>query len=381
MVQKITDFPLCIIVCFLFGVLGLHSLEAIPRFAVVNGTSCSTCHISPTGSGLRNDYGIAIFSMDELPALPGRKWTDESFSGLITDHLQLGADFRLQFFGYTEGDTAQKIAIFPMQSDIYGYIEVNRIMDVYVELDLIRNNSEIWTSLNLFPNDGYIRIGKKIPHYGLPLDDHTSFVRGGNIRRNYGLTKEGMPFSPFTPVPGMIEIGVNLSDFFLTWSISNGYVLGRDQRYGFGESISDKTVTGRIEYSKAYTSWSVLAGGSIMKEQDFSMWGLFGGVSRGNVSWEGEVDLAENWASKDPSLASYSQFSWQLLQGLHLLTKYDFFDLDVSRKGEWVSRFSGGIEFFPVSFLEIKAQVRVTNTSELEMMSKPEYLLQFHTWF
>lgn len=358
-----------------------HSALAIPRFAVKNGTTCSTCHVSPTGSGLRNYYGITIVSMDELPTIKGMRKTDESYTGEITDHLQLGADLRLQFLGYSQGDSLQKTAIFPMQVDVYGHFSISKAVDVYVEVDVLRGNSEIWTALNILPYEGYVKIGKKIPHYGLPLDDHTSFIRGGNLRRTHGLTKEGMPFEPLRGVPGMVEIGASVSDFFLTASISNGYILGTDQGYGFFESLSDKTLTGRVEYSTFLGSVSGLAGVSLLKEQDLSMGGIFGGLSLGPLTWSGEVDLAENWVGEGISLASYSEAVVEPVQGLHILAKFDFFDEDIAFTENAITRLTGGIEFFPYSFLEIKAQARFTKVAGAEDQSKPEYLLQFHTWF
>ena len=83
------------------------------------------------------------------------------------------------------------------------------------------------------------------------------------------------------------------------------------------------------------------------------------------------------------SLASYSEVVFEPVQGLHILAKFDFFDEDVDLKENAITRLTGGIEFFPYSFFEIKAQARFT-IAKLEGVydyPKPEYLLQFHTWF
>ena len=47
---------------------------ALPRFAVQNGTSCIACHVNPTGSGLRNDYGSNVVALEELPL---ERWLDK----------------------------------------------------------------------------------------------------------------------------------------------------------------------------------------------------------------------------------------------------------------------------------------------------------------
>jgi len=82
--------------CFLFTIFFINLSFALPRFAVQNGTSCILCHVNPTGSGLRNDYGSNVVALEELPL---ERWLDkgnEDWDGYISDHLQIGGDFRLQ---------------------------------------------------------------------------------------------------------------------------------------------------------------------------------------------------------------------------------------------------------------------------------------------
>ena len=86
--------------CF-FAILFFVNLSfALPRFGVQNGTSCIACHVNPTGSGLRNDYGSNVVALEELPL---ERWLDkgnEDWDGYIGDHLQIGGDFRLQGIQY-----------------------------------------------------------------------------------------------------------------------------------------------------------------------------------------------------------------------------------------------------------------------------------------
>lgn len=365
-------FPLLLIVNNIYG---------IPRFAVKSGASCITCHINPTGAGMRNDYGVTIFSMDELPMERGMKFTDDNYTGRIGDYLQFGADFRFQMLSYAEGDTIRKTAFFPMQGAVYGHLNVSKAIEVYYNYDLVRGAPQFWTLLKILPNNGYLRFGREIPNYGLKLDDHTSMVRGGNIRRKHGLTKEGMAFSPLEPFPGMMEVGMNFSDIFITLSIANGYVLGSDKGYGFSEGFDDKTITGRLEYSKAVGSINGIGGISIMKEQDFIMRGIYGGVNWGKLTWLGELDIADNWVGTGSSLASYSEFIVEPIQGVNLLAKFDFFDEDIDKLDNAITRVTGGLELFPYSFLEIKVQARFTQIAGANDQPDPEFLIQLHTWF
>ena len=98
----------------LFLSLSLSLAFALPRFAVQNGSSCIACHVNPTGSGLRNSYGNDVMALEELPL---ERWLDkgnENWDGYISDHLQIGGDFRLQGVQYNETDSIRKSAFFPM---------------------------------------------------------------------------------------------------------------------------------------------------------------------------------------------------------------------------------------------------------------------------
>ena len=357
-------------------------LIAIPRFSVENGVSCNLCHVNPTGAGLRNDYGTTLFSTEELPMEKGTKLTNEDYTGMIVDHLRFGADLRFQVLSHTDNQDEPLTAYFPMQGDLYGNLSVSKGVEVYVKHDLLRQEPEFWTTLPLLPNDGYIRIGRFIPTFGLRLDDHTTFTRGGNLRLSHGLQKEGMPFSPYAVTPGIIEAGMYISDVFVTLSTSNKFATGSESGYGFSESLDEKNLTFRGEFSGSVGSSTVMLGYSFMKEGDFQLSGIFGGASFNKFTWIGEVDFAISWTAEDAtSVASFSELSYQLIQGIHLTTRYELFDEDIELKENALSRLTFGTDIFPFSFFEIKLQGRFTTISGSDENPNPEYILQFHTWF
>ena len=150
---------------FLFPIILSFPLFALPRFAAENGTSCNLCHVNPTGAGLRNDYGISLFSMEELPMEKGMKYTDEDYTGTIIENLRFGADLRFQVLSHTDDQEESRTAYFPMQGDLYGNLSVSKGVEVYVKQDVLRQQPEFWTTLPLLPNEGYLRIGRFIPTY------------------------------------------------------------------------------------------------------------------------------------------------------------------------------------------------------------------------
>ena len=366
---------------FLFLLILSIQLFALPRFAAENGTSCNLCHVNPTGAGLRNDYGISLFSMEELPMEKGMDLTNDDYTGMILEYLRFGADLRFQVLSHTDNQDESRTAYFPMQGDLYGNLSVSKGVEVYVKQDVLRPNPEFWSYLPLLPKDGYLRIGRFIPTYGLRLDDHTTFTRGGNLRILHGLKKEGMPFSPDKVTPGIIEAGMYISDIFITLSTANKFATGNESGYGFSESLKDKNLTFRGEYTGSIGSAPILFGSSFMKEGDFQLMGVFGGTSFFGLTWIGEVDIAENWVDDNSSIASFSEFSYPVKQGLHLVARYDLFDEDIKIKNNAISRWTVGADVFPLSFFEIKLQGRFTSLSGDGENPEPEYLIQFHTWF
>jgi hypothetical protein len=138
--------------CFIAIILFINFSFALPRFAVQNGSSCIACHVNPTGSGLRNDYGTNVVALEELPL---ERWLDkgnEDWDGYISDHLQIGGDFRLQGVQYNNSDSTRKSAFFPMQADIYSYLKLNNNAAIFTKIGVRGSSSlsaEYWALVNI----------------------------------------------------------------------------------------------------------------------------------------------------------------------------------------------------------------------------------------
>ena len=356
---------------------------ALPRFAVKNGTSCTLCHVNPTGGSLRNEHGTTVFSMEDLPMEKMQKYTFEDWGGFAGDYLQIGGDFRVQGFSYTEDDT-KKTAIFPMQADIYADVAINEKANIFYKLSLgPQPKQEFWALFSIIPNNGWIKIGSSLPNYGLKLDDHTLFIRGGNLNRTHGLSKEGMPFSPRKQNPGIIELGYNISDAIgFTASIANSFANSNNSIYE-SEELKDKNITAKLSYVNTFfKKMNVHISPSFMKESDLQLMGISGGISLGKFIWTGEVDQAKNWPDEETAIALYSEIVFEIKQGIHFTGKYDYFDPDSDNLTGSISRYTFGLELYPLNILEIKMQGRFTQL-DLEGSAEPdpEYLIQFHTWF
>ena len=363
----------------IFFSLTFNITFALPRFAIQNDSSCMACHVNPTGSGLRNDYGSNVVALEELPL---ERWLDkgnEDWDGYVSDHLQVGGDFRLQGIWYNESDSIRKSAFFPMQADIYTHLKLNDNASIFTKIGVRGSGSlstEYWALLSNLPLNAWLRVGRTLPNYGLRVDDHTSFIRGGNLgKTRVGLEKEGFFFTPYLPPPVIVEMGAQLPRS-LHWSSSVSTSI-RHQHEEINNFTTKLIQTGLVGEEIKYR-----AGISYMQEENFTILGISGGLSFGDFTWTFEADQAENWIIGNTSMALYDEIAWKIIQGVHLIGKYDFFDPNTNLQDGSVSRYTLGAEIYPLNIMEIKLQVRINQVDLVNYETPdPEYLIQSHFWF
>jgi len=350
-------------------------LFCLPRFSIETGTSCLNCHINPTGGGMRNDYGTNIFALDELTLKRLIKNADDMWDGYISENLQIGGDFRIQLF-----DDGNDSKIFPMQADFYVNLRISNDTDMYFKVDTSPyRNDEFFILFKNIIDKIWIKLGKTLPNYGLKIDDHTSFIRGGNRTSLTGdSVDEGLFFDPVeTGNPILLETGIKLSqNLNLNFSIANGFIVSNQNE------MLNTAVT--LNYFKNFDNFSIMTGTSYMSEKEITSKGVFGGLSVKNMTISFEVDQVENWIDLNNSNAIYTQFVYKPIQGLHLIAKYDYFDRHTDYLSGTISRYSTGFEIYPLNILEIKFQLRknkIDNYDNDQMKLHTEYLIQVHTWF
>ncbi len=125
-----------------------------------------------------------------------------------------------------------------------------------------------------------------------------------------------------------------------------------------------------------------MASFNYMREDNFTMMGVSGGLSYADITCTFEVDQAENWIVGKTSLALYDEIAWRFIQGVQLIGKYDFFDPNTTLENGAISRYTLGVEIYPLNIMEIKLQARI-NQVDLDNVETldPEYLIQTHFWF
>ena len=360
---------------FLSFFLCLDFACALLRFAVQNGSSCMACHVNPTGGGLRNDYGSNVVALEELPFKRWQAKGDEDWDGTVGDHLQVGGDFRVQGIQYNNSDTTRKSAVFPMQAEIYTYLELHENAGMFTKLSAKNSETEFWGLFKVLPQNGWIRVGQTLPNYGIRLDDHTSFFRYGNMSKTgVGLDyQEGFQLF-WSKKSSLIEFGLPFGNGFL-FTASGGTPLNSG-------SQDMKNFTSQLYFARSFEKFAPMFSVNLMKEDDLSLMGIAGGISFSKFTWTFELDKAENLIDGKNSYAYYDELAWEIKQGIHLITKYDFFDPDEKLLTGAISRYTLGVELFPLNVLEVKIQARLSQVDQDGFTQPdPEYLVQFHTWF
>ena len=345
----------------------LSTLLGLPSYAIEQNSNCINCHVNPTGGLMRNDYGSNIYSLDELSI---RKWIteDKKFDGFISDNIQIGGEFRIQSY-----KGRKSTSIFPMQIDLYSNVDFDNNISLFMKYGA---NQELYLLLDDYNNVDWIKIGKTIPDYGLKLDDHTSFIRGGNSSNTFvysGSIDQGLIFDYAAEYddPILIEMGLKINkNISLTSSISNGIV-----------NDNENNITISIKSKSSSIYGNLLFGSSLMNEKDFKMLGIFGGFAKNKLTLSFEFDKAYNWIENFKSMASYMELIYKPIQGVHLTAKYDYFDKDISVIDGSTERYSFGVNFFPINMLELKFQIREYELFSIDTNINTEYLVQLHTWF
>ncbi|HUQ01026.1 MAG TPA: hypothetical protein VM261_00965 [Kofleriaceae bacterium] len=158
---------------------------AYPQYQISKEQTCAACHVSPVGGGLLNDYG-------ELTAEEESQWGGNPgfLHGVIElpEILRLGGDLRGAGGAHTRGDGLTS-AIFPMQSELYAYVEKSNVglyaiggatieggaMDSRA---LVPFSREHWVTWKQGEGEGlYVRAGRFMPVQGLRQPEHVYYTR------------------------------------------------------------------------------------------------------------------------------------------------------------------------------------------------------------
>ena len=321
------------------------SAGAFPRFAQRIGATCQSCHVNPTGGGLRTSYGVT-YGQETLPVGEWREETGmENFSTQLSDVFSFGADFRTRIVHRSADATT---SFLETQGDLYFAANVNKRLTVYLDKG-VASGTEVFGLLKLLPAHGYIKIGRFTPAYGIRLED-----------RNNRAEDTGF------------ELGSSPGPITLSAGVFNGS--GGDKRKVLSARAEGRTEIGEVKLN---------LGGSVLRQPaagaDVRLLGAFGGVSAGSLTVFGEADFRRDdagGATRD-ALLTYAEADFLVRSGLDLKVIYEYTDPDVDLKTGSFSVWSFGFEFFPVAGLEVKPLFRLQKEEPVDLDNNELHCL-FH---
>jgi hypothetical protein len=328
------------------------------------------------GRGMRNEGGF-YFGKNIVGMISPRD-KDIILSPKLTENVSFGLDYRSQFLYSTE---KKKTDFQDMTGSAYLNASLAKNIDVTARYDFVNSIWEAFGTAKILPNESYIKVGSFIPNYGIRLDDHTSYTRGGDFGLLFSTgTVQGLYFSPFYVETGL-ELGLNLSST-ATFTASVG-------KSKFNSVFAaDPTYTARFEYMPSIDKMTFLLGGSFAsaKTRNFGnflstkMFGGFAGFGYERFAILGEYNIAEDYTGTGIiSNALMVETSYQIITGLDAVVRYDSFDSNTDLDDDEHSHIVLGVEFFPFSFFEIRPQYRFNIESPEK--NNDALVVQFHFWY
>ena len=332
------------IVFALVCLVGSGAAMAEPYFAVQTGLKCMSCHVNPTGGGMRTEFGSA-WGQNVLPAQYVDVGTDR-WTGKVSKYLGLGANVRATA---TYTDTPHQ----PAQSQ-FDLDEAR----LYVELAAIPDKLSVYFDQHIAPGGStnleaygrywwgnrtwYVQAGQMYLPYGLKLEDDSAFIRA----------EPGINFA--TPDKG-VQLGLETAQWSAQLAITNGTASGPEEDQGKQYSL-------RAEYVQSVWRAGASANFNDAESGNRKMANLFAGVRTGPIAWLGEADyiIDKGFAEGErKQWVGLIEANWLMRQGHNLKLTAEYFEPDSAVDEDERARYSAVYEYTPVQFLQLRLGARL----------------------
>lgn len=344
-------------------------VAAEPYLAVREGYQCGTCHVSPSGGGMRNVFGN-VYARSLLPAKTIGADNPNAFvwTGEMLDFLKAGANIRASERRTSVPGRADKSGWDLDRASLYLAVEpIKGKLLLYADQEFGQGdnfNREAWIRWN-FSQSIYVRAGRIFLPFGLRLEDDSAFIRQ-------------IPGINFTTPDKGVELGIDIGPWSAQLAISNGTAGGPELDNG-------KQVSLAAVYVKP--GWRL--GGSLNFNDsdagDRQLYSGYVGIRTGPVAWLAEADYIVDRGfpeGRRSQIATLLEGNWLVRKGMNLKLSFEHFDPDDAISENQRNRISGVFEFFPVQFLQLRLGVRGYNgIPQSDVQNRTEYFLQTHVFF
>lgn len=357
-----------------------------PKFAAYTGEKCVSCHVNPTGGGMRNPYGVK-YSKDNLffKFLSKQNKTTE-INTQITKGISMGSDMRMVFIDNQTGDGSPNFnSFFQMQGDLYVNAQVNKYISLMVAPGLYIPNTfgpnplptkyEIYGMVSNLPAGLYFKAGRFIPNFGIKIPEHRAYNRNFNDL-----------YTPYASDAG-IEVGIAPSFFTLSIGLSNGS--SRDKNGTVNNSFDfdnqkQFTAFGDFRWASKNNKYTFGLGGSFINNPfkydpanninanrklaaGFISIGLFDRVAiLGELAYN-RLEISDSAKTKNDIRTIFGEIDIRVSKGVELKAQYENFDNAIGLKdatSRVAQRYSFGAVFYPLTGLEVESIYRLVKTSK-----------------
>lgn len=358
----------------LFGVIAIAlagaRAQAEPYLAIQQGLKCTSCHVNPTGGGMRKTFGDVfaqtLLPMEHIDTGPN-VWT-----GDLNSFIGIGGDLRYDAM-YTHVPGQPSVDQFDVEQ-MRVYLDASVIPDrlvVYADEQVApggATNEEAWGMFWSANHDWYIKAGQMYLPFGFRLQDQTAFVQ------------QVSGINMTTPDRG-VEVGYLHGPWDAQFDVSNGTA--------GGPVVSDgKQFTGQLQFVQSvWRAGVALDLNNSATSGRRTAYGLFTGLKTGPVVWLAEADLVVDHTlpnGGNREAGGLLEADWLIIKGNNLKITAEQFapDLEVGIRRNGATRWSAVYELTPVQFVQIRAGIRYydgipQDPSEHERL----YFLELHGFF
>ena len=318
---------------------------AEPYLAVQKGLKCGTCHVSPSGGGMRTPYGN-LYAQTELAARTldmGTLWTGE-----IGKYLAVGGNLRAS---YQDVDVpGQPSSSTEGLDELLAYVEIRPIpkyLSLYVDARLRPDDPVIreqYARVTLPGGRWSLRAGEFFLPFGLRLQDDEAFIR----------QVTGINFN--TPDTGW-QVGYEAGPWSAQAAVTRGTA-------GGPETDSGKQYSLRVSHVK--TKWRAGASYNFNDARigDRKMQNVFAGLVTGPVAWLAEIDYIIDDGTptgRRRSWATLLEANYGYRRGHNLKATFEWYDPDTDVSEDEQNRISLVWEYTPMQFVQARIGLRNYN--------------------
>ena len=356
---------LAVLPVVLAGALRPVPAAAMPIYAARERLLCTSCHVDPSGGGLRNSLGFSYLRNRHAFTTESRFGHLPAEQPEIVDNLPVGGDVRVLYDAlsrrHASGSFPNEVSsFFRMQAAFYlSYAPSDQVRLYYnQDLDGVR---DVWAQLGNLPAGGYVRAGAFRLPYGLRMEDHTIYQRD-----DLETPVSVLGFDPRQPDVG-VEFGVIRSSLIAQAAVTNGSNVGFD---------SDR--------NKAFTARGMglvgpaLFGGSVHLDSDGQSTATehlrYGGFASVNPLIDlvllGAIDLGEDERGDvtTPVLLAWAEADYFYERLARFRLRYEFLDKNRDEEFADSERYTVEGDLIPVPFAAVRLSYRFTsNEDELDI--------------